>query len=230
MSVEKTFFPDFRYRHRNPYHDKLALFPGLVLRDHEAEEYRGRWNQDIFGRQGPLCAEIGSGYGHFMVDFATANPGVNFVGIDYRFKRSFNLAKRLSRHSLGNVRLLRARGERIDFQFGDNEVDKIFYFFPDPWPKKRHHKKRPFGQVFLEKLHRVLGPGGRVYIKTDHSDLIQWMLAVLEKSEFFKKEFLSHHLYLEYPDHFLCHFKTKFEKIFLSQGINIHALILKSTK
>ena len=228
--VEKTFSADFRYRHKNPYHHRLADFEGLVLRDHEAEEYRGQWNKKIFKREAPLYVEIGSGYGHFMLDFCTKNPSINFVGIDYRFKRSFNLAKKLSKYPVMNARLLRARGERIDFQFGESEVDDLFYFFPDPWPKKRHHKKRPFQALFLEKAWRVLRPGGTISIKTDQQELMEWMLGVLEECALFTQKLLSFDMRRECGEHFLCHFTTKFEKIFLEKKMAIKALVIESTK
>ena len=228
--IEKTFEKNFYYSHKNSYHDKLGEFSSFVLRDHEAEIYRGKWNREVFQRNGPLYVEIGSGYGHFMQDFCQEHPHANFVGIDYRFKRSFNLAKKLSKIPHKNFRLLRARGERIDFQFGENEVDQLFYFFPDPWPKRRHHKKRPFGKKFLEKAYRVLKPEGIIFIKTDHKDLVEWILTVLETTHFFSKELVTFDLRGKYPEHFLSKFMTKFEKIFLKQNTKINGFVLKSTK
>ena len=228
--AEKTFTAQFRYRHQNPYHHRLAAFAHIVLRDHESEQYKGQWNKSVFGRQAPLCVEIGSGYGHFMLDFCKRNPSVNFVGLDYRFKRSFNLAKKLSKSGLGNFRYLRARGERIDFQFGENEVDRIFSFFPDPWPKKRHHKKRLFQMAFLEKAYTVLKPGGRMFVKTDHEGLAQWIFDVIEGSPLFAKELTTFDLRAEHPSHFLSQFTTKFERIFVDQGQAIKGFVMRSTK
>ena len=228
--MEKIFEQDFCYKHRNPYHEKLEEFSEFVLRDNEAENHRGKWNQNVFKRKAPLYVEIGSGYGHFMQNFCQNHPHINYVGIDYRFKRSFQLAKRLSKLSIKNFRLLRARGERISFQFGTNEIDQIFYFFPDPWPKKRHHKKRSFNKVFLERLYEVLSPGGKIMIKTDHQEFSEWILLVLEEIPFFIKELVTFDLRKEYPEHFLSSFQTKFEKIFLKKNIKINGFILKSTK
>ena len=228
--TERTFSAGFRYRHRNPYHERLAAFAPVVLRDHEAEAHRGRWNRDVFGREAPLLVEIGSGYGRFMLEFCGQNPHVNFVGIDYKFKRSFNLAKRIARSGLPNIRFLRARGERIDFQFGEGEVDRIFYFFPDPWPKKRHHKKRPFGAPFLAKARRVLSPSGDLLVKTDHDGLMEWMLEAVAESGLFTAELVSRDLRREHPGHFLCSFTTKFEDIFLAQGTPIKGLVLRAAR
>ena len=228
--MDKPYTEDFEYTHRNLYHDKLTEFDEFVLRDHEAEENKGNWNKGIFKREAPLCLEIGSGYGHFMLDYCEKYPEDNFVGLDYRFKRSYALAKKLARHPYQNFRYLRAKGERIEFMFEENELDKLFYFFPDPWPKKRHLKKRLFQHNFLERAHKVLKPGGYFYIKTDHDGYGEWMKEVIENQELFDVELMTTDLWNDTEDNFLKTFTTKFEKIFLEQGINIKAFILKSKK
>lgn len=228
--MDKSFTEDFQYSHKNPYHDKLSEFDEFVMRDHEAEENMGKWNEAVFKRDAPLCVEIGSGYGHFMMEFCENNPEVNYVGLDYRFKRSYALAKKLSRHPNKNFRYLRAKGERLEYMFNDSEVDKMFYFFPDPWPKARHHKKRLFQQPFIERAYKVIKPGGYLFVKTDHDGYAEWMQEVIEKQDLFELEFSSKDLWNEAPDHFLASFKTKFEKIFLEKNINIKAFVLKSKK
>ncbi|OIQ16757.1 MAG: tRNA (guanosine(46)-N7)-methyltransferase TrmB [Bacteriovorax sp. MedPE-SWde] len=228
--VDKTFTEDFEYTHKNPYHDKLSEYEGFVLRDHEAEANRGKWNSEVFKRDAELALEIGSGYGHFMLEFSENNPEINYVGLDYRFKRSYALAKKLSRHPHQNFRYLRAKGERVEYMFDDSELDKIFYFFPDPWPKARHNKKRLFQKPFLERAYKVLKPGGYFFIKTDHDGYGEWMKEVIENQDLFTLEFSSTDLWNEAPEHFLASFKTKFEKIFLGQGVNIKAFVLRSNK
>ena len=228
---DKTFSEEFQYTSsRNPYHEKLEAFAEFVFRDHEAEANKGQWNKLVFKREAPLILEIGAGYGHFMMDFAANNPGVNYVGLDYRFKRSFALAKKLDNHPTKSFRYLRAKGERIEYIFDENELDQIFYFFPDPWPKTRHHKKRLFQDRFLESAYKVLKAGGEIFIKTDHDGYAEWMDDVISNSDKFELCFKTSDLYEERPDHFLGKFQTKFEKIFLSKGIKIKAFVIKSKK
>lgn len=228
--VDHSFKEDFKYKHDNPYHDRLAQFSDFVMRDNESEAYRGRWNQEVFKRDGKLFLEIGTGAGHFMIDYCADHPDHNFVGLDYRFKRSFALAKKLAAIENKNFRYLRAKGERIEFQFAENELDGLFYFFPDPWPKARHHKKRLIQQPFLHSAYKVLKPGAIFYIKTDHDGYAEWMEK--EIKEFGKFEILleSKDIRAEHPDHFLCKYTTGFEKIFLQQGIKIKAFVLRSNK
>ena len=225
-----AFKEDFQYKHDNPYHDKLAMFDQFVLRDDEGEGHRGNWSREVFGNDNELLVEIGTGYGHFMIDYTQKNPEQNFVGLDHRFKRSFNLAKRLSKLEHQNFRYLRARGERIGHLFGEDEVSKIFYFFPDPWPKKRHNKKRLFQKTFLDIAHKTLRPGGEILVKTDHDGYFEWMLEELEGENRFEKQMVTFDLWKERPEHFLAGFKTKFEKIFLEKGIKIKAMVLVNKK
>lgn len=230
MQSNHAYHPEFKkYKRTNPYHEKLGEFDQFVLRDEEAEAHRGKW-KELFQNQNPLNVEVGTGYGEFMVEYCQKHPGENFVGLDHRFKRSFGLAKQLSRLENKNFRYLRARGERIGYIFGESEVQNLFYFFPDPWPKKRHHKNRLFQRPFLDDAHRILAAGGVLYVKTDHDGYYEWMLEALQGEKRFEILLQSRDLRKEFPEHFLSQFTTKFEKIFLSQGTLIKSLVLKNLK
>lgn len=229
---EKDFLfkQDFKYKHDNPYHDRLAIFDKFVLRDEEGENFAGNWSEKVFENKNQMEVEIGSGYGHFMMEHTQKFPDLNFVGLDHRFKRSFHLAKRLDKLEHKNFRYLRARGERLGYLFGEKEVRRIFYFFPDPWPKKRHHKKRLFQKRFLDDSEKVLCAGGEVMIKTDHDGYFEWMLERLEGESRFEVTLKTFDLYKDAPEHFLASFQTKFEKIFLEKEIKIKAMVLRVKK
>ncbi len=221
---------DFTYRHNNPYEQKLEEFSHFVYRDNEAEKFNGKWNQEVFQNNFPIVAEIGSGYGEFMLEYCQNHCEINFVGIDYRFKRSYQLAKKLSELPHPNFRYLRAKGERLQFLFGENEVSEIFYFFPDPWPKTKHNKKRLFQIPFLKACHHVLKDDGIFWIKTDHDKYYEWMLEELSKQDYFTIELQTRNLHEEMPEHFLAVYKTKFEKIFLKKGTPTKVLVLRNKK
>ncbi len=227
---DRAFGEGFEYTHDNPYHERLGVFEEFVLRDDEAEANAGNWNNKAFNRDAPLHTEIGTGYGHFMIDYTQKNPDVNFIGLDHRFKRSFNLAKRLNSLQHKNFKYLRGRGERLGHIFAESELTKIFYFFPDPWPKTRHHKKRLFQKRFLDEVYKVLKPGGEFLIKTDHDGYFEWMCDVMKEESRFEIIFQSFDLRAEHPEHFLSSFVTKFERIFLEKGIKIKSMIIKSKK
>jgi tRNA (guanine-N7-)-methyltransferase len=226
---EKDFLhrKDFQYTSNNPYHDRLKVFDEFVLRDDEGEALNGQWSKKTFNNEQEIAVEVGSGYGHFMMEYTQKYPEENFIGLDHRFKRSFQLARKLNSLEHKNFRYLRARGERLQFLFGDNEVSKLLYFFPDPWPKTRHHKKRLFQKPFLDACHKILRPGGKVFVKTDHDGYFEWMLEQMTKEDRFKVEIQTFDLRQDHPEHFLSSFVTKFEKIFLAKGIKIKALVLE---
>lgn len=221
---------DFQYTSKNPYHDRLEIFNEFVLRDDEGEKNKGSWASNIFKNTNEIEVEIGTGYGHFMIEHTQKNPHINFVGLDHRFKRSFHLAKKLNSLTHKNFRYLRARGERVSFLFGKEEVSKIYYFFPDPWPKNRHKKKRLFQTPFLDAAHTVLKMHGEILVKTDHDEYYDWMLEFAKKDDRFQIIMQSYDLREEFPEHFLASFITKFEKIFLAKGIKIKAMVLRKVK
>ena len=230
MGENHLYREDFnKYARSNPYNEKLKAFDDFVLRDEEAEAHKGKWDE-VFGTKHPLSVEIGTGYGEFMLEWCGNNPAARFVGLDHRFKRSFHLVKKLEKIENKNFRYLRGRGERLEFIFGESEVDNIYYFFPDPWPKTRHHKKRLFQKPFLDAVHKVLKNGGTLWVKTDHDGYFDWMLDALKDETRFKMLLKSRDMRGEYPEHFLSQYTTKFEKIFLSQGTLIKALVLQNQK
>ncbi len=128
----------------------------------------------IFGRSGPVHIEIGSGKGTFLVAQAKAQPEVNFLGIEWARKFYRHAVDRIGRWGLRNVRILRADAATFlrDAVPADS-VDCFHIYFPDPWPKKRHHKRRFLQSGNLEILIRCLKPGGEIRIATDHADYFE---------------------------------------------------------
>ncbi len=128
----------------------------------------------IFGRSGPVHIEIGSGKGTFLVTQAKGQPDVNFLGIEWARKFYRHAVDRIGRWGLRNVRILRADAATFlrDVVPADS-VDCFHLYFPDPWPKKRHHKRRFLQSDNLEILVRCLKPGGEIRIATDHADYFE---------------------------------------------------------
>ncbi len=128
----------------------------------------------IFGRAGPIHLEIGSGKGTFLVAQAQAQPEVNFLGIEWARKFYRHAVDRIGRWGLHNVRLVRADAATFLRDFVPPEsVDCFHIYFPDPWPKKRHHKRRLLQSSNLEVLIGCLKPGGEIRIATDHADYFE---------------------------------------------------------
>lgn len=126
----------------------------------------------LYGNPNPVEIEIGCGKGTFITNQATAQPDTNFFGIEWA--RSFwrYTCDRLRRNGCeANSRCIRAdAGHFLQDFVSDASLGAIHIYFPDPWPKVRHHKRRLIQANFLEQVDRVLLPGGRVQIVTDHAD------------------------------------------------------------
>ena len=122
-----------------------------------------------------LEIEIGSGKGTFLVQQAALEPDTAFLGIEQAGEFYRYAADRLRRHDLQNVRMLHAdANEFIQFWCADAVASVVHVYFSDPWPKKRHHKRRVVNDRSLVEFHRVLAPGGRLHLVTDHDDLWAW--------------------------------------------------------
>lgn len=125
----------------------------------------------IFGRSGPVHVEIGSGKGPFLLNQAQAEPDVNFLGIEWARRYYRYAVDRIGRWGLTNVRIIRTDAAQLIAEFVPAEsVDCFHIYFPDPWPKKRHNKRRFFCQDNLERLLRCLKMGGMVKAATDYAE------------------------------------------------------------
>jgi tRNA (guanine-N7-)-methyltransferase len=133
----------------------------------------------VFGRSGPVHIEIGSGKATFLVSQAKAQPDVDFLGIEWARKFYRHAVDRIGRWGLRNVRILRTDAATfLRNCVPEASVDCFHLYFPDPWPKKRHHKRRFLQSDNLEVLLRCLKPGGQIRIATDHADYFEQIQGV----------------------------------------------------
>jgi tRNA (guanine-N7-)-methyltransferase len=223
----------------NPYKSKILAYQEFIFPAEQAKSVRGQWNKTVFQNDRRLKVEIGSGYGEFMMDYARSGVEANFVGIDFRVKRSFFLARKLEAlRSEGinhfDFRFLALNAIHLKDYFALNEISELFYFFPDPWPKKRHHRRRLFQKSFLIELYPLLQDDAIFWVKTDDDNYFEWMLEELNKVEdLFAIKFQTADLRgpnLEISTcndaAFLLAYKTRFESEFMAQGKTIKALKL----
>jgi tRNA (guanine-N7-)-methyltransferase len=133
----------------------------------------------IFGRDNPVHVEIGSGKGTFLVHEAKADPDVDFLGIEWSRKFYLFAVDRIGRWGLRNVRITWAEAVAFLSDFVREEsVDCFHIYFPDPWPKMRHHKRRLLQPDNVEIFVRRLKPGGTLRIATDHREYFEQILEV----------------------------------------------------
>jgi len=123
----------------------------------------------LYGNANPVELEIGIGKGTFLTEQARARPEVNFFGIEWARWFWRYASDRMRRHGCTNARTVRAEANFFLTEFVPNEsISVLHIYFPDPWPKARHHKRRLIQPPFLKLVERVLVPGGRLQVVTDH--------------------------------------------------------------
>jgi len=136
---------------------------------------------DIFGREGQVHIEIGSGKGTFLLNECRAHPEINFLGIEWSNKYYRFAVDRLGRWELENVRIVRSEAAEFIAEFiPDLSVECFHVYFPDPWPKKRHHKRRFINETNLERMLGCLLAGGIIKAVTDHADYFEQIQAVMD--------------------------------------------------
>jgi tRNA (guanine-N7-)-methyltransferase len=127
-----------------------------------------------------LVVEIGFGRGEYLLHLAAAEPQTAFVGVEVSFKRVLKMARRLARREIGNVRLIEASGEEVVRDLLTEASAAGFWInFPDPWPKKRHHRRRLLQPALVARLASRLVPGGELQVATDHEEYAEAIDAVL---------------------------------------------------
>ena len=162
-----------RVRNRKGASELLEANPQYVVLD--PEKAKGRW-KEIFGNDHPIHIEVGSGKGGFITGMAKANPDINYIGIDIqKTVLSYALDKVLEA-DVPNVKLLWVDGDSLTNYFEDGEIDLLYLNFSDPWPKKKHEKRRLTYKTFLDTFKQILPPEGQIHFKTDNRGLFEYSL------------------------------------------------------
>ena len=147
---------------------KHELIPEPIGLDVDALSKPIDW-PTLFGNDNPVEIEIGMGKGTFLTEQATARPDVNFFGIEWARWFWRYASDRLRRRGCNNARTVRAEANYFLTEFVPlASVSVLHIYFPDPWPKARHHKRRLIQPSFMPLAARILTPGGRIQVVTDH--------------------------------------------------------------
>lgn len=203
-------------RYLNPYIKKMDNYKKYIkyLKE-DIEHYKGRW-KTYFSNENPLCVEIGSGAGNFLVKNAVKYPEKNFLGVEIRFKRLVLSAQKSEKRDLNNLLFMRRRGENILDFLAEDEMDSLYINFPDPWDKKK--KRRIMTVSLFEKLKTVMRKGGKLYFKTDHDEYYQYVLDIMKNVTDFKVVYQTSDLHNSEKDS--GNLRTEFEDLFTKKGIN----------
>ena len=146
------------------------------------------WNQ-LFGNSRPVEIEIGCGRGMFIIKRALENPQINFLGIEKSARFFRMLAERVKKSGAHNIRLLRTEAAYLMKKFVPaNSVKAVHVYFPDPWPKKRHRKRRLVNGSFFESVARILLPDGLFFFATDFQDYFDEIITIAPSCHGLKRE------------------------------------------
>ena len=142
-----------------------------------------------FGRDAPLVVEIGFGNGESLLAMAAAQPQKNFIGVEVHRPGVGQLLMLLAERGIGNVRLVCDDAkEFLEQRVPDASLDGVQLFFPDPWPKARHHKRRLVQSEFVQLVRRKLRIGGQFHMATDWQHYAEHMLAVMTGAPGFRND------------------------------------------
>ena len=147
-------------------------------------KYGLTFSQQKIKSEKPLVLEIGSGMGETTIAIAKAHPEVDFVAVEVHGPGVGSLLNAIEKNGLGNLRVVRHDAlEVLEHMVEDGSLAAIHLFFPDPWPKKRHHKRRLVQSAFAALAARKLARGGVLHAATDWPDYADWMAEVFAKEE-----------------------------------------------
>lgn len=140
-------------------------------------------SRELVGRPVPIEVDLGCGRGHFLVAAARARPDTLFLGVEKAYRYALLAADRIARAGTPNARVLCMDAlDALRLAFPPRSVRALHVYFPDPWPKRRHHKRRLFRPPFARAAARVVRPGGGIHLLTDHEEIYALARSLLDLS------------------------------------------------
>lgn len=196
-----------RLRNKPWAKDALASHPEMIIQD--PAQWKGRWHER-FGNNNPIHIEIGSGKGQFVSGMARQNPNINYIGIEIQESVLVVALEKALAADVPNLQLLHVNGGQVTDYFEDGEVDQIYLNFSDPWPKKRHAKRRLTHESFLVGYEKVLPPFGELHFKTDNRGLFEYSLASFSQFGLVLKQVWLDLHQVEFPGNVMTEYEEKF--------------------
>lgn len=189
--------------------DKIIMSSPYLVK--KPDYYKGKWNK-LFNNDNRIEIEVGTGKGKFIISKAIKNPDINYIGIEKYDSPLVSAVKKLENLELNNLKLICFDAFNIENIF-DKEVYKIYLNFSDPWPKKRHEKRRLSSKIFLEKYDNIFKNNKRIEMKTDNDDLFEYSM----------ESFLDYgYKIVKCNTNYFDEFTTEYEDKFISKGKNIN--------
>lgn len=195
----------------------LQSHPNFIL---EPENLKGKWAEH-FKNDHPIHIEIGSGKGKFITTLAMQKEDINFISMEKFATVLLKLIKKIPDEGLPNLAVLNADAENLEQYFEKGEISKIYLNFSDPWPRKRHTKRRLTHVRFLETFRTLLKDDGTISFKTDNQGLFDFSLEQFELAGYLLQDITYdlHNSELSEGN-----ITTEYEERFISQGMPIYSL------
>ena len=175
------------------------------------DNYKGKWNK-LFNNNNNIEIEIGTGKGKFIISKAINNPNINYIGIEKYDSPLVSAVKKLEDLELPNLKLICFDAYNINDIF-DHEIDKIYLNFSDPWPKKRHEKRRLTSKIFLDKYDSIFKSKKEIEMKTDNDALYEYSMESFMENGY---------EVIKTDTNYLDKYTTEYEDKFISLGKNIN--------
>lgn len=193
-----------------------------ILADHHqfvilnTHDYKGQWH-DVFGNENPIYIEVGMGKGDFIIENAKRYPDINFIGIEKFPSVLVGAVKKVDGldNPLPNLRLMKEDAIFLEEVFAKQEIDRLYLNFSDPWPKKKHAKRRLTSDTFLPIFKNILKKQGELILKTDNRSLFEFSLISFQK---FGMDFHDVCLDLHHSEGYDDNIQTEYERKFSPYG------------
>lgn len=210
-----------RLRKKPHTFEKLENFSDFVTVEKIDSAYAGNWKK-FFGNDNKIYVELGFGKGDFISQFAERNPQINFIGLEMEAEVVLKAARKIQEKNLSNVKLFVFNVNDIEEIFAENEIDRLYINFCDPWHKKRHAKRRLTYITFLQKYKKILVPNGEIHFKTDNRGLFDFSLEQFAIANF-KVSDVTYDLHANEPPE---NIRTEYENRFSAAGVPINRCIV----
>ena len=197
-----------RLKHIKGSEEKVNLSKVVIK---NPEQYKGKW-KSVFNNKNKSYLEIGMGKGSFLIEHARRNKNVNYIGFEKYPSVLLNALETIENENLTNIKIICADAYKVDEIFY-KEISKLYLNFSDPWPKKRHIKRRLTSDVFLKKYNSIFKGLKVIEQKTDNDELFNFSL------ESYK---LNHYIVVKKNTNYFDDIRTEYENKFISKGKNIN--------
>ena len=178
---------------------------------------RGKWSE-YFGNDNPIHIEVGTGKGQFITTLAKNNPNINYIGLEIKEEVLLRAVEKADRNNSKNIRFIWGNVEFLDLYFSDDELSRIYINFCDPWPKKKHERRRLTYRDFLELYRKKLNDTGDINFKTDNRGLFEFSL-----NEFPANDWMIKNVSLDLKNsEFEGNVTTEYEDKFMSMDMPIY--------